>query len=82
MKLVKNFVFAVLLASVLAVSAPAGEVDTPGAASPMPSPTPPEAVSSDTVKSDYYGIPNAQVITVETSDYLIFEALRALLSIY
>ena len=30
MKSVKNFVFAVLLASVLAVSAPAGEVDGPG----------------------------------------------------
>ena len=80
MKLVKNFVFAVLLASVLAVSAPAGEVDVPGFTSPTPTPTP-GASSSDEAKSAFYGDPNA-VISAETSDYLFFEALAALLSVY
>ena len=46
MKLVKNFVLAVLLASVLAVSAPAGEVEMPGVASPTPTPTPSSASST------------------------------------
>jgi hypothetical protein len=77
MKSVKNFVFAVLLASVLAVSAPAGEVDGPGFAGPSPTPTPQRVVStSDEETSD----PN--VPTVEISDYLFFEALAALLSVY
>ena len=78
MKLVKNFVFAVLLVSVLAVNAPAGEVDGPGA---KPSPSPamaPAPTSSDKETSD----PNATIFTDETSDYLFFEALVALLSLY
>ena len=77
MKLVKNLVFALLLASVLAVSAPAGELQTPGAAAP--SPTPHAAMISPddgTVVSD----PNDG--NTETSDYLFFEALAALLSMY
>ena len=81
MKLVKNFVLAVLLASFLAVSAPAGEVDTPGFAGPTPTPTPSSA-STDQAKSSIYGDPNAPVISAETSDYLFFEALEALLSLY
>ena len=80
MKLVKNFVFAVLLATVLAVSAPAGELDTPGN---KPSTSPPGVKSSDEGKYVYYGDPDATVTTtVETSDYLLFEALAALLSVY
>ena len=78
MKLVKNFVFAVLLASVLAVSAPAGEVDGPGA---KPSPAPvmaPVPTTSDKETDD----PNATIFTDETSDYLFLEALVALLSLY
>lgn len=82
MKLVKNFALAVLLASVLTVSTPAGELGTPGAASPTPSPTPPGAISSDEAKSAYYSDPNAPVVSAETSDYLLFEALKALLSLY
>ena len=77
MKLVKNFVFAVLLASVLAVSAPAGEVDGPGAKpSPSPALAPVSAISDEKT-----GDPNA-IVTAETSDYLFFEALAALLSVY
>ena len=75
MKLVKNFVLAMLLASVLAVSAPAGVVDTPGFAGPTPSPTP---LRSD----ENNGKSDVTVISAETSDYLFFEALEALLSLY
>ena len=81
MKLVKNFALAVLLAFVFAVSAPAGEVQMPGAAGPAASPTPPSVTSSDETKSAYYGEPDA-VISAETSDYLFLEALAALLSVY
>ena len=79
MKLVKNVVFALLLASVLAVSAPAGELGTPGFAAPTPTPTPAESVvilDDGTVLCD----PNAG--NTEPSDYLFFEALAALLSVY
>ena len=82
MKLVKNFVFAMLLAFVLAVSAPAGEVDVPGFAGPTPTPTPSSASSTDEAKSAVYGDPNAPIVSAETSDYLFFEALAALLSVY
>jgi hypothetical protein len=75
MKLVKNCVFSVLLATVLAVSASAGELDMPGA--PKPGVT-----ASDEPKIVAYGDPDATVTTVETSDYLLFEALAALLSVY
>ena len=79
MKLVKNLVFAVVLASVLAISAPAGELGTAGIAAPTPTPTAEHAtiLSDDgTVVYD----PNPE--STETSDYLFFEALAALLSMY
>lgn len=82
MKLVKNFALAVLLASFLAISAPAGELGTPGAVS-TPTPTPESAkttVPEEIVVS--FGDPNAGGPTAETSDYLFFEALAALLSMY
>ena len=79
MKLVKNFALAVLLAFFLAVSAPAGEVQLPGA---VPTPTPQGARSSEEAKTDSYGDPDATDVTAETSDYLFFEALAALLSVY
>lgn len=77
MKLVKNFVFAVLLASVLAVSVPAGEVEGPGA-KPSPSPAQAPVATSDKETGD----PNAAIVIAETSDYLFYEALAALLSAY
>jgi hypothetical protein len=79
MKLVKNFVFTVLLGSVLAVSTFGGEQSTPGFAAPTPTPTPAEGVlilDDGTVLCD----PNDG--NTETSDYLFFEALAALLSVY
>jgi hypothetical protein len=78
MKLVKNLVFAFVLASVLAISAPAGEIQTPGAVA-VPTPTPSQVMiisDNGTVVSD----PNTK--NTEISDYLFFEALAALLSMY
>ena len=75
MKFVKNVVLASVLASVLAVSAFAGEQVTPGFVPPPP----PQAITicnAGTVGCD----PNAE--STETSDYLFYEALAALLSMY
>ena len=79
MKLVKNFVFAVLLASVLAVSAFGGEQSTPGAAA-TPTPTP----GAEGIRSTDDGsiICDPYAASTETSDYLFYEALAALLSVY
>jgi Na+-transporting methylmalonyl-CoA/oxaloacetate decarboxylase gamma subunit len=75
MKLVKNFVFAVLLVSVLAFNCMAGEIETPGAPKPVQQETTDEKLvivtSTDT-----------QDPGVETSDYFIYEAMAALLSLY
>lgn len=79
MKLVKKLVLSVVLASALAVSVSGGEQSTPGFAAPTPTPTPERAmiISEDgTVVYD----PNPE--STETSDYLFFEALAALLSMY
>lgn len=81
MKLVKNFALAVLLTCFIAISAPAGDVQMPGAAA-TPTPSPASASNTSDGKSDVYGDPNATVISAETSDYLFFEALEALLSLY
>jgi len=80
MKLVKNLLLALVLACVLAISAPAGDLNTPGAAA-TPTPPPPEAkvISDDGIV--IYD-PNPESTETETSDYLFFEALAALLSMY
>ncbi len=79
MKLVKNFVFAVLLVSAIAVNTSAGEQDTPGYAPPPP----PNAMSTS---DEEITISNLEQQTggvmAETSDYLFLEALAALLSVY
>ena len=76
MKLVKHFVCAVLLISAIAVTTLAGEQDTPGYTAPPP---PPRVMtttsSSDTTQQD-------GGITADTSEFLIFEALTALLTVY
>ena len=81
MKSVKNLVYAVLLAFVIGVSANAGDQGTPGFANPSPSPTPDGIVATinkETALS--YCDPSAG--STETSDYLFYEALAALLSVY
>ena len=82
MKLVKNFALAVLLAFVLTVSAPAGEIGMPGVANPGPSPSPHTASSVEEGKTASYSNSDATVISAETSDYLFYEALAALLSVF
>lgn len=82
MKLVKNFVFAVLFLSTITVKISAGEQDTPGYVPP-----PPHVITATTDEdtSKLLGDPNAERFggtTAETSDYLLFEALAALLSVY
>ena len=77
MKLVKNLVFAGLLVFATNFQTFAGEQQTPNAVPP-----PPDKV----VAYDDGGFPSDDPftgeITAETTDYLFFEALAALLSVY
>ncbi len=77
MKPVKNFVFAALLVGTIAFNTFAGDVETPGA----PAPPPPRATAT-TDETLPVTSTDTQQTTVETSDYIIFEALAALLSVY
>jgi hypothetical protein len=81
MKLVKNFLFAALLVSTIAFNTPAGEMDLPGY---VPPPPPRAASTCDDITE--ITDPNIEqcgvVITVETSDYFLYEALAAFLSVY
>jgi hypothetical protein len=80
MKLVKKLVLTLVLASILAISASAGDLNTPGAAAtPTPTPMPAIVYSDDGIV--VYD-PNPVSTETETSDYLFFEALAALLSMY
>lgn len=80
MKFVKSFLFAVVLVMAVAFNTPAGQQDTPGF---VPPPPPPATSTSDKYTS--LDDPNPETVggvTTETSDYLLFEALMALLSVY
>jgi hypothetical protein len=79
MKLVKNLVFALALAFVLAISAPAGEINTPGAVA-VPTPTP--SSQARVICNDGTVVCDPEPESTDTSDYLYYEALAALLSIY
>ena len=79
MKLAKNLVFAVVLASVLAISAPAGELGTPGFAAPTPTPAPEHAMI---ISDDGVVVYDPNPESTDTSDSLLYEALAALLSMY
>ena len=81
MKPVKNLVFALLLVFAITGTTSAGEVPIP--------PAPPEPPRSMTYApddnttpslSDPYSEQSGE--TVETSDYLLFEAFKALFSLY
>ena len=81
MKPVKTVVSVALLLLAFTVNAPAGEQQTPGAVA-QPSPTPTNIVSTTATNtypslSDPYSEQSG-----DTSDYLLFEALQALLSLY
>jgi hypothetical protein len=79
MKLVKNFAFAVVLVSALAVNTPAGEQDSPGY---VPPPAPKVMTTSDEYPPVESDTNRDGGNTTDTSDYLLFEALAALLSLY
>ena len=80
MKLVKNVVLAMLLASILAVSASAGDQYGPGISTPSPSPSPEAMVARDETSTN--SDPSTGSLSTETSDSLFYEALAALLSVY
>ena len=84
MKLVKNLVFAGLLLFTITVNIAAGEVQTPGIVHPTPSPTPNSLIAYEdgTSPLGYPCFEHTGEITAETTDYLFFEALAALLSVY
>jgi hypothetical protein len=84
MKPVKNSIFAALLLCVLAFRTFAGDIQTPGAAAPPPPPPTNVVVTSSEGGAEPSLGSNAEQPgeTVETSDYLLFEALAALLSLY
>ena len=85
MKLVKNFVFAMLLALVLGISASAGDQHGPAYASPTPCtspcPSPDGMIAYDPILPEVID-PNTGRLSTETSDSLFYEALAALLSVY
>ena len=81
MKLVKHFLFAALLVCTLAFNTFAGDVETPGA----PAPPPPPRLTTTTYEDPLNTCVDTQetgVVTSDTSDYLFYEALVALLSVY
>lgn len=76
MKLVNNVLFSAILVSVMAVSTPAGEQQTPGyACTPTSTNNCQKQTTSDSAEE-------TGGVTAETSDSLIYEALAALLSVY
>ena len=77
MKPVKNLVFATLLVSSIAFNTFAGEVEVPGA----PAPPPPRIVTT-TDETVPVTSTDTQQTTVESVDYIIFDVLAALLSVY
>jgi len=79
MKPVKNFLFALLVVSAMAISTPAGELDTPGA---LPPPPPRQMTTIYDGTTSGSNTDQVDGITAETSDYLFLEALVDLLSVY
>jgi len=75
MKPVKNLVFATLLVSSIAFNTFAGEVQVPGAPEPPHMTTTTEEIPTDTSTE-------TQLTTVDPPDYLFYEVLAALLSVY
>jgi hypothetical protein len=80
MKLVKNFVYAMLLASFLTVNASAGDQLGGGFASPPPTPSPEGLIAQNETMP--VCDPDTGCLSTETSDSLFYEALAALLSVY
>ena len=80
MKPVKNFLFTIILVSAMAVSTIAGVQDTPGYVEPPPPPRQMAAYDQDTPLD--YDTEQSGDISIETSSYLFFDVLTALISVY
>ena len=78
MKLVKNLALAGLLVFTVSLNTLAGEQEIPAYVPPPPKATAEAGISPS---ADPY-IQRSGEITAETTDYLFFEALAALLSVY
>jgi hypothetical protein len=84
MKPFKTLVFAALLVLSIAFNTFAGDVDVPGA-KPSPTPTLRVAITQDpSIEDPLLSSTTTQQteVTSDTSDYLFYEALAALLSVY
>lgn len=81
MKPVKNLLFALLLVFAVTNNILAGEMPIPPAPEPSPRAT---LLATDEGTPSFLGDPYCVQSgeTVETSDYLLFEAFAALLSVY
>lgn len=82
MKLVKNFLFAAVFVCTLAFNTFAGDVETPGNPAPKPLTYTETPVITDTKPTGTTVQDTTEVVTSEPSDYLFYEALAALLSVY
>ena len=80
MKSVKNLVFALLFVFVITSSVAAGEMPIPPAPEPAPRATVTAPADNMEPSSDLGSVKSGD--TVESSDYLYFEALVALMSLY
>jgi len=80
MKSVKNLVFALLLVFAITANASAGEMPMPP--EPPPGPHATATMTEDTTQPSFDPNTERSGETVETSDYLLFEALAALLYLY
>jgi hypothetical protein len=79
MKPFKTLVFAALLVFSLAFNTFGGDVDVPGAPKPLMYPEAPVITGT---KPTVTSTQETGAITPEPSDYLFYEALAALLSVY
>ena len=78
MKPVKNLIFATFLVFSIVFNTLAGEVQVPGVVAP---PEPPH-MTTTTEQTPTDSSIDIQQNTVDTSDYLFYEVLAALLSVY
>jgi hypothetical protein len=80
MKSVKNLVFALTLVFAITSSVAAGEMPIPPAPEPAPRATATAPAETAQPSSDLGSVQSGD--TVESSDYLYFEAIVALMSLY